>query len=161
MRRVLATGTFDLLHPGHVYFLEQAAALGDELVVIVARSSMIDHKAPPVNPDEQRRAMLEGLDPVDRAVLGSESSIYEPLEDIDPDVVALGYDQGFSTDALEERLAEKGFDAEVLRIDEAESPPGMVYTTSDIIDRIVTVRGVRADVPEDTTSATAIPPLFR
>lgn len=161
MTRVLATGTFDLLHPGHLYFLEQAAALGDELWVIVARSSNLDHKAQPVNPAEQRRAMVAALDPVDEAILGSEESIYEPLRTIQPDVVALGHDQGFSIDTLEADLADRGFDVEVLRVNEVEAPDGLLYSSSDIIDRIVTTRGVRVERPGDRASATAQPPLFR
>lgn len=117
MRRVLATGTFDLVHPGHVHYLERAAAHGDHLSVVVARAVNLDHKKPPVNPAEQRLAVVSALDPVDEAVLGSETSIYKPLDELDPDVVALGYDQGFSTDALEVELAERGFDAQVVRID--------------------------------------------
>ena len=41
MRRIVATGTFDILHPGHVYYLEQSRALGDELHVIVARDDIL------------------------------------------------------------------------------------------------------------------------
>ena len=50
LTRVLATGTFDLLHPGHVYFLTQARAMGDELFVIVARDSNVTHKQKPIYP---------------------------------------------------------------------------------------------------------------
>lgn len=161
MTRVLATGTFDLVHPGHVYFLEQAAALGDELCVVVARASNLDHKAAPVNPAEQRRDVVAALDPVDRAVLGSETSIYEPLRELDPDVVALGHDQGFDADALEADLAERGFDVRVERVGEAEPPEGLRYASSDIIDRVVAMRGVRAGGRTKHDTATAIPPLFR
>ena len=53
--RVVATGTFDLLHPGHVLYLERSRALGDELVVIVARDVNVRHKPKPVLPEEQRQ----------------------------------------------------------------------------------------------------------
>jgi FAD synthetase len=55
MTKVLATGTFDILHPGHLRYLRESAEHGDELVVIVARESMVNHKNPPVVPEEQRR----------------------------------------------------------------------------------------------------------
>ncbi len=44
MVRVLATGTFDILHPGHLLYLPEAKALGDELYVIAAHDSMVKHK---------------------------------------------------------------------------------------------------------------------
>ena len=51
MRRVVATGTFDLLHPGHVFYLEESARLGDELHVIVARDVNVRHKPKPIVPE--------------------------------------------------------------------------------------------------------------
>ncbi len=51
MVRVLATGTFDILHPGHLRYLSEAKALGDELYVIVARDSMVKHKPKPIVPE--------------------------------------------------------------------------------------------------------------
>ena len=72
MVRVMATGVFDLLHPGHVYFLEEAKQLGDELVVVVARDQTARRlKHEPYVPEHIRRQMVEALKPVDRAILGS------------------------------------------------------------------------------------------
>ena len=79
MTRILATGTFDLLHPGHVYFLTQARALGDELFVIVARDSNVTHKPKPIIPETQRLEMVSALGMVDKALLGSEKDMFEPL----------------------------------------------------------------------------------
>lgn len=139
-RKVLATGTFDLLHPGHLHYLLEARGLGDELVVIVARNSMIDHKPKPVVPEEQRRLMVEALDPVDEAVLGSEESIFEPLHDIQPDVVALGHDQHHDPAELEEELAERGLPAEVERVGRREVEDE-VLSTSALIRKILEERG--------------------
>lgn len=116
MIRVLATGTFDLLHPGHVYFLNKARELGDELYVIVARDSTIAHKPKPVIPEEQRLEMVSALRVVDKAVLGSEKDMFEPLNEIKPDIVALGYDQRFETENLEKQLKKHGFNSKVVRI---------------------------------------------
>lgn len=138
-RKVLATGTFDLLHPGHVHYLGSARDLGDELVVIVARNSMIDHKPKPVVPEEQRRVMVEALEPVDSAVLGSEESIFEPLHDIRPDAVALGHDQHYDEDELERELRERGIDAEVERVGRREVE-GEVASTSALLEKIVEER---------------------
>jgi len=116
MKRVLATGTFEFLHPGHLHFLSEARKLGDELVVLVARDSMIRHKPRPIIPERQRLEMVSALRMVDRAVLGSERDIFEPLYEIRPDVIALGYDQKFDERELTEQLKMRGFDVEVVRI---------------------------------------------
>jgi len=96
---VLASGVFDLVHYGHVYFLQEAKKAGGEnarLVVIVARDKTIERLKgkPPVLPEEQRRAIVEALKPVDEAVLGREVfDMEEMLREIRPDIVAVGYDQ--------------------------------------------------------------------
>ena len=140
MKKVLATGTFDLLHPGHVHYLRESAAQGDELVVIAARESMVSHKNPPVLPEEQRREMVETLEPVDRAVLGSEDSIFEPLHDIRPDVVTLGHDQHYDEDDLRDELRERGFEADVVRVSGREEREDEILSTSSIVERIVEKR---------------------
>lgn len=116
MVRVLATGTFDILHPGHLKYLSEAKALGDELYVIVARESMIKHKPKPVIPEEQRLAMVRALRMVDEAILGSEVDIFEPLHEIRPDLIALGQNQFFNENELEKQLEVHGVMAKVIRI---------------------------------------------
>src|SRR2546430_17104171 len=75
--RVMTTGVFDLLHPGHLNMLEEAKKLGDELVIVLARDdSAAREKHKPITPEEQRRRMVEALKPVDRAVLGPRGEYY-------------------------------------------------------------------------------------
>ncbi len=141
MSRVVAQGTFDILHPGHVHYLRDAAEMGDELHVIIARTENVTHKEPPVVPDEQRREMVAALDPVDAAHLGHPEDIFVPIERIDPDVIALGYDQHHDEAALRSALAERGIDCDVRRAsgldnDDAER----LLSTGDIIDRILAER---------------------
>ena len=96
---VLASGVFDLLHLGHVKFLEDAKKAGGEnakLVVIVARDSTVEKNKgrKPIMSEDQRLALVESLKVVDEALLGYENfDIGEVIEDIKPDVIALGYDQ--------------------------------------------------------------------
>ncbi len=116
MVRVLATGTFDILHPGHLRYLSAAKALGDELYVIVARDSMIKHKPKPIIPEEQRLAMVAALRIVDKAMLGSETDMFEPLREIKPDIIALGKNQFFDEKELEVQLKSHGIEAKVVRI---------------------------------------------
>lgn len=120
MIRVLATGTFDLLHPGHLTYLKECKALGDELYVIVARDSMIRHKPKPVIPEDQRLEMINALKMVDKAILGSDEDIFLPLIEIKPDVIALGYDQHFNEKELKCELQKRGSYATVVRIGKSE-----------------------------------------
>jgi FAD synthetase len=115
--RVLATGTFDLLHPGHLMYLEQSRTLGDELVVIVARDANVKHKPKPIIPQDQRMLMVSALNMVDSAVLGSETDMFQPIEEFKPDIITLGYDQHFDSVLLKEELATRGIDARVVRLE--------------------------------------------
>jgi FAD synthetase len=139
---VVAQGTFDLLHPGHLHYFRESRSMGDELVVIVARSENVTHKQPPVLPDEQRREMVAGLDPVDRAVLGHPTDIFVPIERIDPAVIALGHDQHHDPDAIAGELARRGIDCEVRRATARERRyEGELLSTGAIVDRILDERG--------------------
>lgn len=120
MVRVLATGTFDILHPGHLLYLSEAKALGDELYVIVARDSMVKHKPKPIITEEQRLAMVQALRIVDKAVLGSETDMFEPLREIKPDIIVLGENQHFNEKELEVQLKTHGINAKVVRIQSFE-----------------------------------------
>ncbi|HEV8595362.1 MAG TPA: adenylyltransferase/cytidyltransferase family protein [Thermoplasmata archaeon] len=109
MVRVMATGVFDLLHPGHIHYLTEAKKLGDELVVIVARDSTAERfKHRPIVNEEQRLEMVSSLKPVDRAVLGHEGSIFEILDEIRPDVIALGFDQVHDEGKILEECRKRG-----------------------------------------------------
>ncbi len=117
MVRVLATGTFDILHPGHLLYLEEAKKLGDELFVIVARDVTVKkRKRTPIIPEAQRLKMVSALKMVDKAMLGSEKDMYELLYSIKPDMIAIGYDQDFDEETLEKELRKRGFNTEVIRI---------------------------------------------
>jgi len=119
---VLASGTFDLLHLGHVRFLEEAKKAGGkdaELIVIVARDSTVKARKgkKPVMPEDQRRALVESLKVVDEAILGLEDfSIDKVIEKIKPDVIAVGHDQdGIEKEVLKAIEKEK-FAIEVAKI---------------------------------------------
>ncbi len=140
MVRVLATGTFDILHPGHLRYLSEAKALGDELYVIIARDSMIKHKPKPIIPEAQRLAMVQGLRMVDRAMLGSEKDIFEPLSEIKPDIIALGRNQFFKEKDLEVQLRSHGINAKVLRIQSFEQCE--LCSSAAIIRRVLERNGM-------------------
>jgi FAD synthetase len=138
MIRVLATGTFDILHPGHILYLQKARELGDELYVIVSRDSMVHHKPKPILPEDQRLKVIQALKVVDDARLGSEHDIYEPLYSIKPDIIALGFDQHFDEQNLKEQLTRRHIEADVVRIPHADT--GALSGTENIISRIIKMR---------------------
>jgi len=117
MVRVMAQGKFDILHPGHVHYLTESAALGDELYVVVARDDRVRDRTDLYMDEESRRLVVEALGVVDVAVLGSEGSVFDSVERIQPDVITIGFDQDWDVEDLREQLAEHGFpDVEVVRI---------------------------------------------
>ena len=93
MKKAMAQGTFDILHPGHIHYLEEAAEHGDRLVVVVARDSRVQDKKDLQFNEQERQEMLSALEVVDNAVLGSEGNIYSTVTEIDPDTIILGHDQ--------------------------------------------------------------------
>lgn len=115
---VVATGTFDLLHPGHLYYLKESRALGDELHVIVARDKNVLHKPAPIVPELQRMVMVSALSVVTSARLGDPIDMMRPIEEIQPDIITLGCNQHFSEQDLEQRLKARGISARVVRIGE-------------------------------------------
>lgn len=139
--RVVAQGTFDILHPGHVHYLQEAKAMGDVLHVILAREENVTHKPKPVISGRQRAEMVEALAPVDHARLGHPDDIFVPIEDIDPDVIVLGHDQHHQVDKIRKALAERGIDCEVTRASERPSDfEGELPSTRLIVQRILEER---------------------
>lgn len=96
---VLAAGVFDLLHYGHIRYLEEAKKTGgpdSRLVVIVARDETVRRQkgSDPIIPEDQRRAVIEALRVVDEALLGFEDmDLDRVLQQVKPDIVVVGHDQ--------------------------------------------------------------------
>jgi FAD synthetase len=118
----LASGVFDLLHLGHVRFLEEAKNAGGpnaKLVVIVARDSTVEKRKgkKPIMPENQRKVLVESLKVVDEAMLGYEKfDIGKVIEEIKPDVIAVGYDQKGIERAVRAYVKEKGLKLRVVRV---------------------------------------------
>jgi FAD synthetase len=122
MVRVMAQGVFDLLHPGHVHYLTEAKKLGDELWVVVARDSTARaFKHEPITNEVMRREMVAALKPVDKALLGNEGNIYDILDVVHPDVIALGYDQVHTEQRILEECRRRGLErTKVVRLPQFE-----------------------------------------
>jgi FAD synthetase len=119
---VLASGTFDLLHLGHVKYLDEAKRAGGrnaELIVIVARDGTVEKRreTKPIVPENQRRALVGSLRVVDDAILGYEDfDIEKVIQKIKPDVIALGYDRGDISQTVRNYVKEKGLKIKVVKI---------------------------------------------
>jgi FAD synthetase len=145
----MAAGVFDLLHTGHLHYLRQAAELGDELFVVVARDrSVRERKRPPITPEEMRLELVDALEPVTEAVLGDEEDQFATVERVQPDVIALGYDDYHAAEDVEAEARSRGIELEVQRVGEhADDLAG----TRRIVRRILSDPAYReyASVEED------------
>ncbi|BDZ68301.1 FAD synthase [Methanobacterium ferruginis] len=116
----MATGTFDLIHPGHGYYLSESKKLGGDdarLVVVVARESTVRaRKRVPIVPEKQRMKVVQMLKMVDEAVLGSETDMFSTVRKIKPDIITIGPDQKFDLDWLRGELEKRDIHAEVVKI---------------------------------------------
>lgn len=119
MKTVMCFGCFDVVHPGHLYYLTESKKHGDRLIVVVARDSnilKIKGKEPKYS-EKQRLEHIKTLNFVDRAVLGSENNLIKVIEENKPDTICLGYDQdtiGF--EQLKDELKKRNIKADVMRI---------------------------------------------
>lgn len=123
---VLASGVFDLLHLGHVKFLEEAKKAGGknaELIVIVARDSIVEQTkgSKPIMSENQRRTLVESLKVVDEAVLGLEHfDIGDVIKCIKPNVIALGHDQSSMEKRVKDYVDKNKLDVKVIQIGKFE-----------------------------------------
>jgi len=95
---ILAGGVYDVLHLGHLAALSEAKSIGDVLVAVVATDVTVEvlKGSKPLFPENDRRALVEGLKPVDKAILGYEDvgfGFEQVLMEVMPNIVAFGYDQ--------------------------------------------------------------------
>jgi FAD synthetase len=109
-RRVLVAGTFDLLHPGHVYLINEAAKLGDVYVIVATdKNRKLYSGVSPIIPQEQRLEMVKSIKNVKDARLGrSDNDTLKTVEEINPDIILLGPDQKYSVEILKKGLRKKG-----------------------------------------------------
>ena len=120
MKKIATFGVFDIIHPGHVEFLEECKALikDSSLIVVIARdSNLLREKKKPVLGEEERRYIVQSLKSVDKAILGNEGSDkLKIVEDIKPDTIVLGYDQPFDEKQLEKELEKRGMKVQIIRL---------------------------------------------
>ncbi len=118
LRVVLAGGVFDIIHPGHIYTLHAAKALGDVLVVVVATDNTSEKmkKRRPLHTQEQRQELVESLSMVDICLIGQENDIFKTVNHVRPQIIALGYDQIHQEKFIMDGCKEIKLEAKVARL---------------------------------------------
>ncbi len=116
---VFTGGTYDLLHSGHLFTLQEAKGFGDVLVVIIARDSTVSaRKRVPFQGEKERLKLMQNIRVVDLALLGDEHDHLKTVEIVAPDIIALGADQMYDDDVLLRKIHQRGLkDVEIRRLE--------------------------------------------
>ena len=107
MRKIIVFGTYDILHPGHEHFFKQAKALGDYLIVVVARDKFVKTAKGkhPKNKEIQRALNVRKSKTPNKVLIGSKSNnFYQTIRTNQVEIIALGYDQKPSIPVLRKKL---------------------------------------------------------
>lgn len=130
-RIVMTNGCFDILHAGHVAYLEEARALGDQLVVAVnddASVARLKGPARPINPLADRLAVLAGLAAVDWVVPFSEDTPADLIDQLKPDVLVKGGDWRIDQIAGAEHVLARGGEVRALAFKPGRSTTSVIDT---------------------------------
>jgi FAD synthetase len=116
-KKVMVFGTFDILHQGHLFLFKKAKELSDELYVIVAKDVNVEKfkKNLPKNNEQQRLENIKNIEEVNQVTLGDENDIYKIIEEIKPDIIALGYDQDEQN--LKNELEKRNLKIKIVRLE--------------------------------------------
>jgi FAD synthetase len=120
-KKIMIAGTFDILHPGHVFLINEAAKLGDVYVVVATDKNRETYSGTaPIVPEEQRLELIKSIKNVKDAKLGRhDNDTLKTVHEINPDIILLGPDQKFSVEKLQNALRMKGMNQiEVKRLEE-------------------------------------------
>ncbi|MBS3126602.1 adenylyltransferase/cytidyltransferase family protein [Candidatus Woesearchaeota archaeon] len=117
MKKVMCFGTFDLLHLGHLHYLEQAKEHGDYLIVVIARdATKQQQRKETIFTEKERLKLIQSLKIVDEAVLGYPDDHFHIIQDKKPDVICLGYDHQVREKDIAEKLASLELHPEIMRL---------------------------------------------
>ncbi len=132
LRVVLANGCFDLLHVGHVRYLEGAKALGDLLVVAInsdRQVAALKGNGRPVMPEQQRAEIVGSLAAVDLVTIFDEPTVENLLFALRPDIHAKGTD--YTEETVPERAVVSSYGGRVAIVGDPKN-----HSTSEILDRL-------------------------
>jgi len=118
-KRIVIAGTFDILHPGHVFLIPEAAKLGDVTVTIARDENVLHTKGrPAIVPEKQRLFMVKALKGVSKAILGNPGPDFiNIIEELKPDILLLGPNQDISLNEIQNRLDKNGLATRVIRLE--------------------------------------------
>ncbi len=100
MKTVMTFGTFDLAHPGHIYYLTESKKHGDKLITVIARDKTLTKKTQ--HDENFRLAQIQKLQIADLVILGSETNKLSVITQYNPDIICLGYDQKVNLNELKQ-----------------------------------------------------------
>lgn len=120
LKKVFLAGTFDIIHPGHIFLIKKAAKYGKVYVVVARNSNVIRFKGKrPIIDEEQRLYVISNIKGVYEAILGDEDDIFKTVETVRPDIIVLGPDQKVSEEQLKEELKKRGLEnVTIIRVKE-------------------------------------------
>jgi len=118
LKVVFAGGVFDIIHPGHIHTLKSAKALGDILIVVIARNTtaLKSKGNAPIHDEKLRLELVSSLEFVDIALLGHEKDIFKTVELVRPNIIALGYDQVHEEKFIIEECNRRLLDVQAVRL---------------------------------------------
>ncbi|MHA1293972.1 MAG: adenylyltransferase/cytidyltransferase family protein [Promethearchaeota archaeon] len=110
VKKVLVAGTFDIIHPGHIFLINEAAKLGDVYVIVATDNNSTKFKGYPTTiPENQRLEVVKSLKYVKEAKLGrKDNNTLKTVKEINPDIILLGPDQKYSITTLKKNLENIG-----------------------------------------------------
>ena len=118
-KKIVIAGTFDILHPGHVFLIAEAAKLGKVTVIVAQDENVLRAKGrPTIVPQEQRLFMVQAMKGVSKAILGkSGPDFISIIEELHPDILLLGPNQDISLEEVQKRLEQRELKTRVMRLD--------------------------------------------
>lgn len=138
-KKVMIAGTFDILHPGHIYLIDKAAELGNVFVVVATDKNRKKFSGEaPIVPEQQRLEVIKHIKNVKDARLGrADNDTLKTVAEIDPDIILLGPDQQHGVQDLKEGLKKIGLgDIEVRRL-ETYYDKYPLHSSSKIKEKII------------------------
>jgi FAD synthetase len=133
--RVMASGVFDILHLGHLHYIEESKKLGDELIVVIATDDTVRKlKHEPITSEQVRVELVNSLKPVDSAILGYSGDMYKIVEELKPDIITLGYDQVHDEENVKKELSKRNLSIKVVRLPKFDTD---LDGTRKIIQKII------------------------
>ena len=133
--KVVVGGTFEIIHPGHIYFLKRASEYGRVYVIIARDVNVEKFKGRKTYiPEENRLKVVSSIKYVHKAILGDEKDILKPIEEIKPQIIVLGPDQKLNEEELKEKLNERGLNVKIIRI--KDRLKCTLCSTSKIVEKI-------------------------